>query len=153
MLFLQFSGENKGNTAQSLYTKMRSQFFRQIAQKFRISLCWCDFPVKPKKHAISTDRVQILGAVNQIRTGDLFLTKEVLYQLSYNSISFIVLPYCSPAAFGESTYIIIAQIFQSVNEFFLFWKKECFCRLKFVLFDDSDQFRWNSTCCICKEKR
>ena len=25
------------------------------------------------------------GAVNQIRTGDLFLTKEVLYQLSYNS--------------------------------------------------------------------
>ena len=108
---------------------------------------------KPKKHAVHTDRVQILGAVNQIRTGDLFLTKEVLYQLSYNSISFIVLPYCSPAAFGESTYIIIAQIFQSVNEFFLFWKKECFCRLKFVLFDDSDQFRWNSTCCICKEKR
>ena len=62
---------------------MRSQFFRQIAQKFRIPLCWCDFPVKPKKHALSTDRVQILGAVNQIRTGDLFLTKEVLYQLSY----------------------------------------------------------------------
>ncbi len=44
---------------------------------------------KTKKHATSeTSRncVQILGAVNQIRTGDLFLTKEVLYQLSYNSI-------------------------------------------------------------------
>ena len=47
---------------------------------------------KPKKHAIYADHVQILGAVNQIRTGDLFLTKEVLYQLSYNSISFIVPP-------------------------------------------------------------
>ena len=47
---------------------------------------------KPKKHAVHTDRVQIPGAVNQIRTGDLFLTKEVLYQLSYNSISFIVPP-------------------------------------------------------------
>ena len=44
---------------------------------------------KTKKHTTSeTSRncVQILGAVNQIRTGDLFLTKEVLYQLSYNSI-------------------------------------------------------------------
>ena len=36
--------------------------------------------------------VFFFGAVNQIRTGDLFLTKEVLYQLSYNSISFIALP-------------------------------------------------------------
>ncbi len=44
---------------------------------------------KTKKHAVPAYRrsyVQILGAVNQIRTGDLFLTKEVLYQLSYNSI-------------------------------------------------------------------
>ena len=44
---------------------------------------------KTKKHATpgtSRNYVQTLGAVNQIRTGDLFLTKEVLYQLSYNSI-------------------------------------------------------------------
>ena len=29
---------------------------------------------------------RVFGAVSQIRTGDLFLTKEVLYLLSYNSI-------------------------------------------------------------------
>ena len=42
-----------------------------------------------KKHAIpETPKLRAFhGAVNQIRTGDLFLTKEVLYQLSYNSIS------------------------------------------------------------------
>ena len=33
--------------------------------------------------------MRLRGAVNQIRTGDLFLTKEVLYQLSYNSIGFV----------------------------------------------------------------
>ena len=30
---------------------------------------------------------RVFGAVSQIRTGDLFLTKEVLYLLSYNSIN------------------------------------------------------------------
>ena len=30
--------------------------------------------------------MRVDGAVNQIRTGDLFLTKEVLCRLSYNSI-------------------------------------------------------------------
>ena len=29
----------------------------------------------------------IVGAVTQIRTGDLILTKDALYRLSYNSIS------------------------------------------------------------------
>ena len=47
---------------------------------------------KPKSTQFQVKLRAISGAVNQIRTGDLFLTKEVLYQLSYNSISVIVLP-------------------------------------------------------------
>ena len=40
---------------------------------------------KPKSTQFQVKLRAISGAVNQIRTGDLFLTKEVLYQLSYNS--------------------------------------------------------------------
>ena len=44
---------------------------------------------KPKSTQFQVKLRAISGAVNQIRTGDLFLTKEVLYQLSYNSIGFV----------------------------------------------------------------
>ena len=46
-------------------------------------------------HLRMVGRVHLCGAINQIRTGDLFLTKEVLYLLSYNSIWYRQrLPYC-----------------------------------------------------------
>ena len=37
------------------------------------------------KKILNANAFRIFGAVNQIRTGDLFLTKEVLCLLSYNS--------------------------------------------------------------------
>ena len=45
-----------------------------------------------------------LGAVTRIRTGDLILTKDALYLLSYNSIS--------------DSFDIIASKAQAVNYFF-----------------------------------
>ena len=45
---------------------------------------------KPKSTQFQLKLRATSGAVNQIRTGDLFLTKEVLYQLSYSSIGFVV---------------------------------------------------------------
>ena len=44
------------------------------------------FCVKKKNHRIN-DAVAFLGAAIQIRTGDLILTKDALYLLSYSSIS------------------------------------------------------------------
>ena len=41
-------------------------------------------PVSKPKNGLNTGL--FLGAANQIRTGDLVLTKDVLYHLSYNSI-------------------------------------------------------------------
>ena len=52
--------------------------------------------------------MRLRGAVNQIRTGDLFLTKEVLYQLSYNSIGFV-----TP---GELANIIIPPDLENVKK-------------------------------------
>ena len=73
------------------------------------------FSLKTKKHAApetSRNYVQILGAVNQIRTGDLFLTKEVLYQLSYNSVfDFLFSRYQC-----DSTIYIISRTIKSVKK-------------------------------------
>ena len=54
------------------------------------------------------------GAATQIRTGDLILTKDVLYQLSHSSI----VRECF-----RRTLIIITNLFRFVNRFF----KKCFC--------------------------
>ena len=44
----------------------------------------------------------VCGAATQIRTGDLVLTKDALYQLSHSSID----------------YVIIATLFRFVNNYF-----------------------------------
>ena len=49
------------------------------------------------------------GAATRIRTGDLILTKDVLYQLSHSSIT---------QGFFLVTQIIISNIFVFVNMFF-----------------------------------
>ena len=49
------------------------------------------------------------GAATRIRTGDLILTKDVLYQLSHSSV---------PQEFFLVTLIIISNFFRFVNTFF-----------------------------------
>ena len=80
---------------------------------------------KTKKHATpgnSRNCVQILGAVNQIRTGDLFLTKEVLYQLSYNSFFLF-------RRFGRLNVYYYSTKYASCQRFFPILKKIKFQQL------------------------
>ena len=49
------------------------------------------------KHVQKT--LQNSGAVDRDRTGDLFLTKEVLYQLSYNGLPFQTTKRTKPVTF------------------------------------------------------
>ena len=60
-------------------------------------------PWKKENHRIS-DAVAFFGAAIQIRTGDLILTKDALYLLSYSSIS--------------DSFDIIAREWAAVNSFF-----------------------------------
>ena len=59
------------------------------------------------------------GAATRIRTGDLILTKDVLYQLSHSSI---------PQGYFLVTQIIITNNFAFVNTF----HKKYFCKLKII---------------------
>ena len=61
---------------------------------------------KPKPRGITSG---LSGAATRIRTGDLILTKDVLYQLSHSSKVTKIFPY---------DLIIITNIFSFVNTFF-----------------------------------
>ena len=60
---------------------------------------------KPKPRGITSG---LSGAATQIRTGDLILTKDVLYQLSHSSVSQEYFPV---------TQIIITNSLEFVNRF------------------------------------
>ena len=67
------------------------------------------------------------GAATRIRTGDLILTKDVLYQLSHSSI---------PQGYFLVTQIIITNIFRFVNIFFLKFVGilTLFCKKPFIIY-------------------
>ena len=67
---------------------------------------WSCFPAK-QKHTVNYKRCVSCGADNQIRTGDLVLTKDVLYLLSHISENIFVF-------FG---YSIIPILLAKVNRF------------------------------------
>ena len=57
--------------------------------------------------------VSCFGAATQIRTGDLILTKDVLYQLSHSSIATGI----------PMTFVIITNVFAFVNRFLKYLAK------------------------------
>ena len=70
---------------------------------------------KQKNHSKPKFQVVFVGAVSQIRTGDLILTKDALYRLSYNSMvqSLIIVPDIS--AFVKTDLQFFPPVSQSAS--------------------------------------